>query len=366
MKYRYYINIAIFIKILFFNSLIITAQTQCEQYIQRIDSLIKKKYFDTYDQGSEPTDDCQPYLLRYTGNKGYLGDSTDYYITDILRYLSEKGVTQTIREQAVNELLMRNYHYDVSSIYYEFNKNDFNRQAKNRLKTLLRKQYTTEEKNRYIEDNTKYIFEDTLYVSGIAYDVFKKKHINYEKAKDSVKTATKDSIKTAVLEKYSKKLYDERYSIYLPLLTGWLNMKECIPLLDSIQKTYDNLSFKIALARLGNKKYQQDFLNQETINMNIAFYIGSQELIAKYGEKLYSEEEKYFIQPGSPIPIVYNVIIDLQNNLSNFPKLIDEKICIVSREEIDKLPPDVLEKARQWMKENKGKYIISPDFNPDF
>jgi hypothetical protein len=353
------------ILLLLFN-VVITAQTQCEQYIQRVDSLIKKKYFDIYDQGTEAADNCQSYLLGYTDDKGYLGDSTGYYITNILRYLSKKGETQTIREQAVNELLIRKYHYNISSIYYEFNKNDFNRQAKSRLKTLLRKQYTTEERNRYIEDKTKYIFEDTLYVSGIAYDVFKKKHINYEKAKDSVKTATKDSIKMAVLEKYSKKLYDEGYSIHLPLLIGWLNMREYIPILDSIQKTYDNLSFKIALARLGNKKYQQDFLNQETTNMNIAFYIGTQELIAKYGEQLYSKEEKYFIQPGDPIPIVYNVIIDLQNNLSNFPKLIDEKIYLVRQKEIDELPPDTLEKARQWMKENKGKYIISPDFKPYF
>jgi len=352
MKEIVFVNI-----LLLFYAMATISQPECKQYIQTIDSLIKIRDLYIYKR-NHPSENCESALLQYTETKGYLGDSVTTYIRDILRYLAKSGSSKIIREQAVNELLSRDYSFNVGG-YFSFNKEDFNQQAKIRLLTFLRKQYTTEEKNRYIEDNTKYIFEDTLYVSGIAYDEFKKKHINYEKAKDSVRVA--------VLERYSKKLYhDEKYSVYLPLLIGWLGMKEYIPILDSIQKTDDDLSFKIALARLGNKKYQQDFLNQETINKNIAFYIGTQESIAKYREKLYSEEEKYFIQPGDPIPIVYNVIIDLQNNLSNFPKLIDEKIYLVSQKEIDELPPDTLEKARQWMKENKGKYIISPDFNPDF
>jgi hypothetical protein len=99
--------------------------------------------------------------------------------------------------------------------------------------------------------------------------------------------------------------------------------------------------------------------------MYVAFYIGTQDLIEKFGNKLYSEEKDYFIQPGESIPIVYNLIIDLQKNISNFPRLINENY-ITKQKQIDDLPPDVLKKARQWMKENKGNYIISPDFSPYF
>jgi hypothetical protein len=142
---------------------------------------------------------------------------------------------------------------------------------------------------------------------------------------------------------------------------------------------------------MGNKEYQEYFLNHKENDEDANFYIGTQDLIAKYGNELYSEETKVFISRTPPrlppgeipeldenynnqsdedyynprIPIVYNVIIDLQNGIANFPKLISAS-GVYRQKEIDKLPADVLEKARQWMKENKGNYIVNPNYLPSF
>ena len=347
----------ILIKLLLFSHMMIIAQVQCEQYIQTIDSLIKAKDFYIYRQNLNSSEECQSYLLKYTQNRGYLGDTTAFYIKEILIYLSKRGTSKIIKEEAVNELLMRDYCFDVGSIYFGFDRKNFNQQAKNRLTNLLLKQYTSEEVYRYVKNDSRFMVDDK-FIEDWAIHESERRNISIEEAKYSImNTITKDS---------KDKLYNKKYSFNLPVLIGWLNIKECIPILEkSIQNPNGNLSVKIALARLGNKKYQQYFLDRETIDMNTAFYIGTQDLIAKYGEELYSEEKKYFMQPGKKIPIVYNVIISLQDNLLNFPKLTDESY-IYKQEQIDALPPNILEDARQWMKENKGKYVINPDFSPDF
>ena len=336
---------------LFFMPCIVYSQNKCSQYILKVDSLIKADNLSIF-RKDKPDSLCENSLLDFTKGKGYLGNSTAFYIRDILEYLSTGSNSDSIRKRSINELLLRSYCTDVDS-YYSIRKEDFNQKARNRLKMLLRKQYSPEEEARYIKYYTRGIFKDTLYITRLAYSVNK----TYREAKDSI-TLT-------ILDKYKKKLYGKGYSIHLPLLMGWLNMKDCIPLLDSIQQVEGDISVMLALARLGNKKYQQYFLDHKENDMNVNFYIGTQDLIAKYGDKLYSKEYNYFIQPGEAIPIVYNVIIDLQKNISNFPRLITGDY-LFKQEHIDALPPDVLEKARQWMKENKGKYIISPDFVPYF
>ena len=330
------------------------AQSECDTYIRQIDSLIKKK--DLNMRYNMPPKSCEESLLDYTKNKGYIGDSTDFYIIYILETLSQYGSSDSVRENAVNELLLRAYCTNVGPYYY-LRKEDFNQQARNRLKMLLQKQYSPEEEIRYIKYYTRSIYEDTIYISILANREVENKKISYEKAKDS--------LNVSFINEYKEKLYKKGYSINLPLLIGWLNMKDCIPLLDSIQQVDGDISVMLALARLGNKKYQQYFLDRRGNDMNINFYIGTQDLIAKYGDKLYSKEYNYFIQPREAIPIVYNVIIDLQKNISNFPRLITGDY-LFKQKQIDALSPDVLEKARQWMKENKGKYIISSDFVPYF
>ena len=146
-------------------------------------------------------------------------------------------------------------------------------------------------------------------------------------------------------------------------------MRDYIPLLDSIQHVDGDVSVMLALARMGNKEYQEFFLNHKENNMYVNFYIGTQDLIAKYGNELYSEEKRILLS-GAPesttaVPIVYKVILELQKGILNFPKLITTNNVFTQRG-IDKLPPGVLEEARQWMKENKGNYIISPNFSPYF
>jgi len=353
----------ILMQILLFVCTLLHAQIDCGEYVKKVDSLIQidNMYID---KRNKPDIDCEIPLLEYTKGKGYIGSSSssEFYIKMILSYLSENGTLRTTREQAINELLLRNYHFRMG-YYYQFHKEDFNNQALLRLKDLLQKRYSPEEENRYIKYYTRFIFKDTLYIAQMIYDEAKKRDIiDYSR--------TKDSVTAVVLDRYKKKLYNEDYSIHLPLLIGWCDFKEFIPLLDSIQNVDGDVSVQIALARMGNKKYQNYFLQFDNIDLPIAFYIGTQDLIAKYGELLYSEEKKVYLS-GPPeltekIPVKYNIIIDLQSNIANFPKLIDREFYLWFQKDIDALPPDVVEKARQWMKENKGKYIVSSNFLPYF
>ena len=325
-------------------------QRECDVYIHKIDSLVTINQVDIYE--NEPTSLCEQELLSYTQEKGYIGNSNVKSIMNILEYLAINSTSNIIRETAINKILLRNYHFDVDG-NYRFHKEDFNNQTLLRLKKLLQKQYSPEEESRYIKYYTRFIFEDTLYITRLAYSINK----TYREAKDSI-TLT-------ILDEYKKQLYGKGYSIHLPLLIGWFNFKEFIPLLDSIQHADGGLSTQLALARMGNRQYQEYFLRHKSNELNIAFYIGTQDLIAKYGEKLYSEEKRP-IYTDEFLPVSYTTIIDLQNNIANFPKLVERKIYFFSQRQIDALPPGTLEKARQWMKENKGKYIVSPEFIPDF
>ena len=333
---------------------VVYSQNECNRYILKVDSLIKVDNLDTYGK-HKPDSLCEKALLDFTKSKGYLGDSTEYYFRHIFLYLSTKSQSDSIRKQSINELLLRNYRFDVDN-HFDIRKEDFDERARKRLITLLRRQYSQEEESLYIKDATKYIFADTFYIAQVAYGINK----TYREAKDS--------IMLTILAEYKKELYEKKgYSIHIPLLMGWLNMRECIPLLDSIQSVEGDISTMMALARLGNKEYQEYFLKHKGNDKNVNFYIGTQDLIAKYGNELYSDEKRIFIS-GPPhlteaVPIVYNVIIDLQNNILNFPKLITKK-QVHFQKDIDSLPDGVLEKARQWMKENKGKYILNPDFRP--
>ena len=358
MNKRIFISIIIVLTVNFS----VKSQDDCTFYIQEIDSLVKAKGLSIYRQ-NKPSIDCELELLNYTDNKGYLGDSIEFKIKEILRYLAKYGAPKEIRERAINELLLRSYRFSTG-INYHLNKSDFNLMARERLVNLLRKQYTRKEEERYVKHYTRAIFADTIFFTQLTYQELEKdKSLNYEN--------TRDSIIAGVLEKYKNQLYNnyDGYSIHLPLLMGWLDMKECIPLLDSIQNVEGDISTMITLARLGNKQYQQFFMEQEKIDLYIAFYIGTQDLIAKYGEELYSDEKRYFIM-GPPdtneeIPIVYNVILELQEYIANFPQLIEPKTRIWYQRDIDALPVGVLEEAKRWMRENKGNYIISDDFIPD-
>ena len=340
----------------FITANVIYSQNECDRYILRVDSLIKTDDLSIF-RRDKPDSLCENALLDFTKNKGYLGDSAEFYIRDILEYLSKKSDSDTVRKRAVNELLLRNYRFDVD-YHFDVRKEDFDEKAKKRLITLLRRQYSQEEEDLYVKDYTKYIFRDTLYIARIAYSINK------------TYSETKDSITLTILDEYKKQLYEKKgYSIHIPLLMGWLNMRDCIPLLDSIQNVDGDVSVMMALARMGNKEYQEYFLNHKENDQYVNFYIGTQDLIAKYGNELYSEEKRIFIS-GPPelteaIPIVYNVIIDLQNSILDFPKLIN-KSRVLFQKDINNLPDGVLEKARQWMKENEGNYILNPDFRPSF
>lgn len=351
---------------------------QCEPYIQKIDSLIKNgEYYSLWSWGNKrgrytPASECEQALLDYTERKGYYRDSNSTMIQNILSGLAWNAENKSVREDAINAYLDRCYAFDVS-LPYLWKSEDFNRQAREHLKRFLRQQYTSDEIERYVKDFNKNLYKYHPLDSVAQYIAFENKQdFQY----------VKDSILNADYEKPRKWLSEEGYQIDIPLIMGWYHMHEMIPLLDSIWRADNDLSCAMALARMGNKECQEYFENGNRVYSNTAYYIGTQDMIYKYGKELYSKETRVYVsenpalRPGEmpksidyynpKIPIAYNVIIDLQNNIINFPKLINRTIKIGSREELKRVPPGTLEKAQKWVEENKENYQIKKDFIPSF
>lgn len=247
--------------------------------------------------------------------------------------------------------------------YYGWQKDDFDLQAKNHLIRLLRKQYTPEEIERFIQIDTKFSLNSEYLEEQIQRVIQINKHPEqYIQIKDSIIAYHQD--------KSREYFFKRGYSIDLPILIGWLDMRETIPLLDSLAKQND-VSSKLALARMGHKEYYNFFVTEaKKASLDIAFYLKSQELIALYGEDLYSNEEAMFLSGRSPdvgpIPIVYNVIINLQNYLDNFPRFFDRKIHFGLPKEVKDIPSRVVVEAQKWMKENRGHYKVRENYIPRF
>ena len=350
------------------------AQTACVEYMQRIDSLIKNDAslnFTGRNSTTRPAISCESTLLDFTENKGYYGDSIDFQIREILFYISYQGSDKKDRTKAINALLDRSYAF-CTNLSYEWQKKDVDQRARQHLVRLLKREYTPLEIERYIKEHTKYSLEPEWLDK-------ESKSISEQKQQDQKQV--KDSIIAAAIERNQRKLINEGYSPNLALLMGWLDMQESITLLDSMYRKDEDAGLAMALARLGDKEYQRYFETANKVYMDVAFYIGTQEMIYKYGKELYSKETRVYIS-GSPvpggnpifdadyynpqIPIAYNVIIDFQNHIEHFPRLIERNTEIKFQDDLKKIPPGTLEKAQQWMEENKGRYILKDNFFPRF
>jgi len=149
-------------------------------------------------------------------------------------------------------------------------------------------------------------------------------------------------------------------------------MKECIPLLDSMYRVDKNTALAMALARLGVKESRKYFENAKVVYRDVAFYIGTQEMIYKYGKEVLSDRQKQYLWSDSPeagpVPIAYNVVIDFQNCIEGFPHLINSNIYVEMPKDAKAINPEVLQQANKWIEENKGHYKLKefyPSFRPE-
>ena len=255
-----------------------TAYGQCNDVIRVIDSLVLQR------SGVDPaswlynrkqTPDCELAILEYAKGKGYYGDSIRPKIIDILTHLSGRGSTKDVRSKFIHAYLDRMYAYHFDG-YYSWQKDDYDLQAKNHLIRLLRREYTPEEVERFVQVNTKSALSPENLEEQVQREMYISKRFDQY-------AQIKDSIIASHLEQSREYLSKRGYSIDLPILMGWLDMRETIPLLDSLAKQND-LSSKLALARMGNQEYYDYFVNNtKKADLDIAFYLNSQELIARYG-----------------------------------------------------------------------------------
>ena len=74
----------------FFIPISIYAQNECDRYILKVDSLIKADNLSIY-RRNKPDSQCENALLDFTKGKGYLGDSTEFYIDRLPEGVLEKA-----------------------------------------------------------------------------------------------------------------------------------------------------------------------------------------------------------------------------------------------------------------------------------
>ena len=184
----------------------------------------------------------------------------------------------------------------------------------------------------------------------------------------------------------------------IPLLLGWLEYEPALPVLnsvltDSIRKTgyaeHNRKSFessvKLALARMGNREYEKEFLDlfsTATIATNrikywkdlkSLYYINTKQTIDRAIESL--KEESLYIETDNEIPgeLIYSsrnlTLISLyfiiQDYPLNFKELYDKK-RIDSQHRWGVFSYSVLYKEQfpfleNWLNEHKSSYLINRD-----
>jgi hypothetical protein len=203
------------------------------------------------------------------------------------------------------------------------------------------------------------------------------------KDNDSLFLLAKDSIVNFWKDDYTKNLNDfagasPTNSILLAI--SYLEIKESIPLLKKYFNSYNVEIAKLALARLGDKKYEKEIiknylpdtsLNDDDWLMDMQkktdklCFIGTQESIFLLNKWFDTTKLWYRIHSRPPLKAANHVVMVLNQIILNedfraklkstFPDIMDMYDCNYDN-------PQILSYCKNWLIKNKGKYKIKRSF----
>jgi hypothetical protein len=246
-----------------------------------------------------------------------------------------------------------------------------------RILYLLDWRWTESEINDYLSRNIKehkriYLIEETAKAMA--------------KGNDSVYRRVVDSITRKVSRETLKNLKAKNYygvSKNVILIAAFVGIDKAKPLLREALKDplhYNAATVELALARLGDKKYQRsiiaqydykrnlvgrDWLNyyQDTVAQKLIF-VSSQESI--YSLHKWMDTSKYYVpNPHKPAQIAQSahiVIQDLKYIIGN--KDFQEKMKNWDEEPFGYRIDEVILFCKKWLLKNKGKYQINKYYCP--
>jgi hypothetical protein len=308
----------------------------------------------------------------------------------ILQRSKDISLRQSVVDSIVSEsfwAMNANYIRWYSTLY---RKEDFSEFAKKTLLNYFNRELPDVEKNKIVTETKRRIDKDTAKYKIEA----EKKGIEFD---NYYNETLHNEIKKRI-QIMSKRARNQVSPIYARLL-GWLDYKPSIPILESILRdsllindySKDNkeelaLNCKLALARMGNKKYENELLNYyNKIELDCSqsdfynplkdlFYLNTTNSIHQVME--FSKNDKIYqgVHPDSYKGIVIPpctakpaIILYLSAIIKNYPieYMFDHKIDFYLTDVVlwadEEFYKNQIPKLEEWLKKNKNNYVINTE-----
>jgi len=291
----------------------------------------------------------------------YLSDSLlkmRYVAVENIYTIGVNNSLKKVRQRAVENILQMYFtagNYIQNQYIQDFNPEDFSDKAKEQIKDIIRGRKTKEDIEFNAENSMKYLIKDELFYKEVNKIVVKEK-LPYKFVLDSLKN--KYWTHYVQINKNNFQVSEN-----LILVSGWLYMYDFVPELDSILNVakYNaySLEIKMALARMGNKKYENELLNNNR-ETYILSYINTLKSAQKYIE-LYLNTDSLvccYSPCDDMIELSYSAYKFLQIWILNFPeqyKIDEYSFCEISDE--DKIR---YEQGKKWINDNINNLKLDP------
>jgi hypothetical protein len=203
------------------------------------------------------------------------------------------------------------------------------------------------------------------------------------KGNDSLYKISVDSIVNFWKGYYTQKIIENNmFSVDVNTLyiVSFLDFKEAIPTIEKYFNTYDTNASKLALARLGNRKFQLEIIKKckPDISLNDRNWV---ENFKDKGFKLWfmaTQESIYELHRWVDTSKTFSKTMSQQSKSANWVLMFVKDIILnedfqvkinsmIDKSEIYELTNtdmSILVFCKKWLIENKGKYIISRKLYP--
>ena len=301
----------------------------------------------------------------------YDSDSLLYRnIENLFRFISDGFFSSRytkIRQDAAN-LMLDIYRISIESDLGYWHKKakqiDFNLSARKKIMSILNAVPFTDKEKELLYKNELKLQQNSFSGDTLRIRAYRKK---------SQKTIRElqDSLAISVAIDNINNRRPEQYVLPgIILLAAWLDMKEAIPIIEKqlAEENYESIRniYKLALARLGNTKYEEEILNRSNVayDLEIIGFLATKNSIDKVIKELKTDESNYKIEmsAGNPvitIPYVCEFLIfqDDVNFIMNFPFNYDNLTldCGIGKEERGKII--------KWLEQNRESIVLNRDYH---
>lgn len=327
----------------------------------------------------------------------YLKDTSNLYIylekaMPIIKGLGEDSRFISVRQKALDHVLKYwNYPRLNQLTIWGYKLSDCTPYAKKRIKELIASKYTEEERKIILE------YERRESEQFWRYDISESSEEgSIKRAMNKTGQSRKEVIDSIVEYEVNISMQNfklcRNYNTGIVYWAGYEYFKEAIPPIIDASKDYCPETGKLALARMGEKKYLNSFIdsisNIQLSNENFkdAFndllYVAQPECGDVFSQWLFSDFKYKLYSDEIGVPVGHIIVWILDGFIQDRPddlKYLSDKDPVIGYCSIlppslpEYIKPNLLKKNAKWLKENKGKYKVNnnylewfhPPYRPD-